>query len=292
MRARRAGRHARAAATCPRRPRRRRTARRRCVVRRASAGHAEEQAGQRTGGAAHGHAPAIRHGAPRVGADGHADGQEQERGGHHVGQEPGAAQHGRVPGHRAEAVEERAQQRRRASRRDAQQHRPAEHDVDRAQDGGHQRRRWCPGRRPPRTAAAGWRAGEGTGSVPGRPSERQDVLEVVVLVRPLGDRVGDLGPPLEEGVSLPHEVVVEVGRAGGWSPVDHERQGEERQRSPRRGRGAASRASSRPPGPRPSSSGPGGAATAAAGPAGGPAGPVAILALTSSLFPQEAGRRR
>ena len=46
-----------------------------------------------------------------IGAHGHADGQEEERGGHHVGQEPGRAQHRRVPGHRPEAVEERAQQR-------------------------------------------------------------------------------------------------------------------------------------------------------------------------------------
>ena len=168
-----------------------------------------------------------------VGAHGYGDGDEEEGRGHHMGQEPGRAQHGRIPGHRAEAVEERAQQRRRPARRHAQQHVPAEHHVERAE---HRRHRRAIGAQAPHGHEGHEhhrRQGRerDLGAVGGH---RQHILEVAVLVGPLDDRVLDLRAALEKGVGLPHEVVVEVvaDRVGG--EIDDERETEECHRDPHR----------------------------------------------------------
>ena len=168
-----------------------------------------------------------------VGTYGRGDGDEEEGRGHDMGQEPGRAQHGRVPGHRAEGVEERAQQRRRPARRHAQQHDPAEDHVERAEDGGHGR-------------AVGAQAPHGheghehhrrqgrEGDLGAVGGHRQHVLEVAVLEGALDDRVLDLGASLEEGVGLPHEVVVEVASARVRGEVDDEGQPEQGHRDPHR----------------------------------------------------------
>ena len=46
--------------------------------------------------------------------------------------------------------------------------------------------------------------------------QREDVLEVGVLVRPRADRPVDLGAARQERVGLPDEVVVEVAAAPRW----------------------------------------------------------------------------
>ena len=162
-----------------------------------------------------------------------------------MGQEPRRAQHGRVPGHRAEAVEERAQQGRRATWRDHQQHHPAQHHVERAEHGGHDGIvRAQAEDRHERQEHDRRQGREGDLCPAGR--DRQHVLEVVVLVRALDDRVGDLGTAVQECVGLPHEVVVEVVSGRVRAQIHAQRQDEQRQRHPHRSIRCSSRSSPAP----------------------------------------------
>ena len=177
-------------------------------------GGAEEQAGPELRDARptprHRRAPSARRAAVMA--------RNRKRGRHDVGQEPGGAQH-------APRTRRRCRSRRRScpgtrprgAASTASSIRQQSPTLTAPRTARRRPRRWWPARRPPRTAAARSPAAAGTGSgraaVPGC-RQRQHVLEVVVAVRPVADRVGDGGAAVQPRVGLPHEVVVEVGAVG------------------------------------------------------------------------------
>ena len=153
-----------------------------------------------------------------VAPQGDPDRQDGGRQGHHVSEEPGGAEPGRVPEHRPEPEEDRHRQPDGPPDRQAAQQPPAEADVDRPD---HHRDQPLIGREAP-DRDDGHEDDGRQGRERQEPVTRQattgiadgkDILEVVVS----GHGPGDLGATVQEGDGLPDEVVVVADRA--WQPV-------------------------------------------------------------------------